>query len=197
MEFTPAFFPAGITCLDFCNTFDHLQTPPAFDYMTDEATVLKWGHAAGILPAEPGPSGHTDEDLLARTITARLVLYQLMAPFPRGGQPAPADLEAFNALLQEVSAWMKVTPSREGFSLSCGAVNQLQNVLCEVVRSAADLLLANHSERMKQCEECGWFFLDTTRNQPRRWCTMMICGNKAKARRHYERVKLKREMLKE
>jgi predicted RNA-binding Zn ribbon-like protein len=33
-----------------------------------------------------------------------------------------------------------------------------------------------------------WFY-DTTRNGTRRWCSMAICGNRAKAHRHYDRVK--------
>jgi predicted RNA-binding Zn ribbon-like protein len=36
-------------------------------------------------------------------------------------------------------------------------------------------------------EGCSWLFLDTSRNRSRRWCSMEDCGNRAKARRHYER----------
>jgi predicted RNA-binding Zn ribbon-like protein len=44
---------------------------------------------------------------------------------------------------------------------------------------------------VKQCagEGCGWLFLDTSRNHLRRWCTMDECGNRAKMRRRYERVR--------
>ncbi|MGI8996205.1 MAG: CGNR zinc finger domain-containing protein [Pyrinomonadaceae bacterium] len=33
--------------------------------------------------------------------------------------------------------------------------------------------------------------MDTSRNQSRRWCAMGVCGNRAKARRHYEQAKSK------
>ena len=36
---------------------------------------------------------------------------------------------------------------------------------------------------------CVLWFYDTTRNGTRRWCFMAICGNRAKAHRHYDRVK--------
>src|SRR5207247_343918 len=38
--------------------------------------------------------------------------------------------------------------------------------------------------RLKKCPSanCGWIFLDTTRNRTRRWCDMKVCGNRAKAR---------------
>jgi predicted RNA-binding Zn ribbon-like protein len=32
-------------------------------------------------------------------------------------------------------------------------------------------------------------FYDTTKSGTRRWCSMAVCGNRAKAARHYERAK--------
>ncbi|HET8727128.1 MAG TPA: CGNR zinc finger domain-containing protein, partial [Alphaproteobacteria bacterium] len=37
--------------------------------------------------------------------------------------------------------------------------------------------------------DCGWLFLDTSKNAKRRWCDMRYCGNRAKAHRHYERAR--------
>jgi len=47
-------------------------------------------------------------------------------------------------------------------------------------------LLAQAPDRIRRCQNPGcvlWFF-DTTRNGTRRWCSMEVCGNRAKARRH-------------
>ncbi|WP_206184540.1 CGNR zinc finger domain-containing protein [Thermoactinospora rubra] len=43
--------------------------------------------------------------------------------------------------------------------------------------------------RLKQCpnHECGWVFWDATRSRTRRWCSMRVCGNRAKARAFAER----------
>lgn len=35
---------------------------------------------------------------------------------------------------------------------------------------------------------CGWMFIDESRNGRRRWCSMEICGNRAKAKRHYAKT---------
>lgn len=45
--------------------------------------------------------------------------------------------------------------------------------------------------RVKMCpgDNCGWLFIDETKNARRRWCSMETCGNRAKASRHYERKK--------
>ncbi|WP_067473631.1 CGNR zinc finger domain-containing protein [Actinomadura hibisca] len=52
-------------------------------------------------------------------------------------------------------------------------------------------LMTDSPDRVKPCAHpnCVLYFHDTTKNGTRRWCSMAICGNRAKAARHYERVK--------
>jgi predicted RNA-binding Zn ribbon-like protein len=40
-------------------------------------------------------------------------------------------------------------------------------------------------------DQCGWLFMDDSKNGSRRWCSMRSCGNRAKAQRHYLRSKQK------
>ena len=56
-------------------------------------------------------------------------------------------------------------------------------------RSAAELLTSPDLPLVRECAgyDCGWLFMDTTKNRSRRWCDMATCGNRAKGRRHYER----------
>ncbi|MBP1850731.1 CGNR zinc finger domain-containing protein [Rhizobium halophytocola] len=56
-------------------------------------------------------------------------------------------------------------------------------------RSAIRLVSDPASERMKICGNCGWLFLDRSKNRSRTWCDMAVCGNRAKASRHYQRRK--------
>ncbi|TCL70252.1 CGNR zinc finger domain-containing protein [Rhizobium sp. BK251] len=55
------------------------------------------------------------------------------------------------------------------------------------VRSALQLIVMPEKDRMKICGNCGWLFLDRSRNRSRTWCDMAVCGNRAKANRHYRR----------
>jgi predicted RNA-binding Zn ribbon-like protein len=52
-------------------------------------------------------------------------------------------------------------------------------------------LLADDPARIKRCAhpDCVLHFHDATKNGTRRWCSMAICGNRAKAARHYKRTK--------
>jgi predicted RNA-binding Zn ribbon-like protein len=50
-------------------------------------------------------------------------------------------------------------------------------------------LLRDRPDRIRPCAhpDCILWFLDTSRNGTRRWCSMAACGNRAKAQRHYSR----------
>jgi len=59
-----------------------------------------------------------------------------------------------------------------------------------VLASGVDLLLGDDPSRLKQCpapDGCGWLFYDASKNATRRWCSMRMCGNGAKARRFQRR----------
>jgi predicted RNA-binding Zn ribbon-like protein len=55
--------------------------------------------------------------------------------------------------------------------------------------SALRLIAMPDPERMKICRNCGWLFIDRSKNRSRAWCDMTVCGNRAKASRHYRRKK--------
>ncbi|MEM1428363.1 MAG: CGNR zinc finger domain-containing protein [Pseudomonadota bacterium] len=68
-----------------------------------------------------------------------------------------------------------------------------QKALHALLAASALAILADPREmaRLKICpgRDCGWFFIDETKNMRRTWCTMATCGNRAKAARHYARTK--------
>ncbi|MEV5467185.1 CGNR zinc finger domain-containing protein [Streptomyces griseoincarnatus] len=45
--------------------------------------------------------------------------------------------------------------------------------------------------RLRPCanDECQLFLLDRSRANRARWCSMAVCGNREKARRHYQRTR--------
>jgi predicted RNA-binding Zn ribbon-like protein len=68
---------------------------------------------------------------------------------------------------------------------------QLDRILWPIAQAAADLLTSDELKLVRWCEapDCEWLFLDHSRNRSRRWCDMTSCGNRAKARRHYQRTR--------
>ena len=67
----------------------------------------------------------------------------------------------------------------------------MPQLLAPVIWSAGDLVVAAGNRRIRRCanEECLWMFIDESKSGTRRWCQMSACGNRAKARRHYSKIK--------
>jgi hypothetical protein len=64
-------------------------------------------------------------------------------------------------------------------------------LLLPIARAMADLICDDDFSRVKACEgaTCTLVFIDRTRRQARRWCSMAVCGNRAKQQAHRDRLK--------
>jgi predicted RNA-binding Zn ribbon-like protein len=67
----------------------------------------------------------------------------------------------------------------------------LDAVLWPIIHSAGELFLSDELGHVKECPGCGWLFLDTSKNQSRRWCSMNTCGVRDKMRRYHKRQRAK------
>jgi CGNR zinc finger/Putative stress-induced transcription regulator len=58
-----------------------------------------------------------------------------------------------------------------------------------IAAAAAKVAIEERLGRVKICpaDDCRWAFYDTSRNRSRQWCSMKVCGNRAKARTHRQR----------
>ena len=100
------------------------------------------------------------------------------------GDASPASLARFvdgvsyvPALAGEGVAWALDLP--EGRSAAARAV------------LAWDALRVSHPGRLRPCAnaECRLFLIDHSKPNRARWCSMAVCGNRMKARRHYQRTR--------
>nr|WP_246305023.1 CGNR zinc finger domain-containing protein [Nocardioides thalensis] len=59
----------------------------------------------------------------------------------------------------------------------------------QLALAAWQLLEREDAHRLRQCRanDCGWLFLDRTKNASRVWCSSADCGNRTRAQRHYAR----------
>jgi predicted RNA-binding Zn ribbon-like protein len=60
-----------------------------------------------------------------------------------------------------------------------------RSVLWPVIWSAAELLGSDEVTSLRVCDgpDCGWMYVDRSRNGLRRWCQMRTCGTREKTRR--------------
>jgi len=190
----------GVLCLDFVNTVDPRHAPGRREYLDSYPALVAWGSHAGAIDAEqgdrlreaaavqPAEAGR----VLSRAIGLREALYPLFSQAGRGPRPARADLGVLQAEVTGALAHFRVAWSPAGFGWEWDQASPgLDRVLWPVAWSAAELLVQGPLERIRECpgqDTCGWLFLDLSKNASRRWCDMRVCGNRAKARRHYERT---------
>jgi predicted RNA-binding Zn ribbon-like protein len=188
----------GRLCLDFINTVDDRLLSHPQDHLTSYAELTAWSQQAEILSADEGQqllaaaAAHPAEAsaALQASIAFREALYRILVATLADKLPPDDDLATFNAARLQALARSEIAAAREGFVWRWKTDEaDLGWMLWPLTRSAAHLLLSPHLKQVKQCSspDCGWLFLDTSKNHSRRWCTMEGCGNRAKARTHYQR----------
>jgi predicted RNA-binding Zn ribbon-like protein len=70
-----------------------------------------------------------------------------------------------------------------------------ESLLFPIARSLADLVCIEDFTQVKACEgpSCTLLFVDRTRGSARRWCSMAVCGNRAKQAALRERARRARK----
>lgn len=191
-------FNAGRLCLDFTNTVRFRPVSERRDLIKDYDELIAWARQATILTAgEAGALGakaaaHPREATVAlgRARTVREATYALFSAQAAKLPPPSDDLRAFNRAIAPAMARAGLSPAGAHFDWGWpGAEPDLDRITWWVTRSAAELLTSGDLTFVRECAsyDCGWLFMDATKNRSRRWCDMRTCGNRAKSRRHYER----------
>ncbi len=182
----------GWLCLDFMNTAERAGGEVVTDFLKSSGDVLLWGEQAGILTANEAREQASNEAALNEARAMREMLYRIFSAFAGKRPPDQRDLEEFNRWLREAMGHLQIQLA-EGMIQNnwYQAPSLYRVVLWTVIRSAFELMSAPQLGLLRECAaaDCGWLFLDTSRNHSRRWCDMEDCGNRAKARRHYQRIK--------
>jgi predicted RNA-binding Zn ribbon-like protein len=196
----------GRLCLDFANTVGGKRAVNARDHLGSYEALLSWGQEAGAVSEAYGrrllaEARRRPEDAAATlrdALALREAVYRVFLAFAQEEAPRQADLDAVSAWLGRALSQRRL---RRGASCCELGWNEppdaLDAVLWPVVASAAELLVSGGElPQVRVCglyeaDECGWLFVDETKSHTRRWCSMKDCGNRAKARRHYQRAKEK------
>jgi predicted RNA-binding Zn ribbon-like protein len=186
-------------CLDFINTAG-THSDPNDHHLNTYADLIAWSHFVGILDdaealrllelAARQPSDA--ETALHKAIVVREAMYEIFADIAADQSPQMRDLDILNEVIVEARAHMRLVPTKHGYDWEwVNMGGRLDQMLWPVVWSAAELLLSGDYKHLRECaaDDCDWLFMDTSRNHSRRWCSMESCGNRAKARRHYKRVR--------
>jgi len=201
----PFKYVGGDASVDLVNTVDWTRRGLVDDRLTDYERLTRWAEGAGLLTARQGAqlrSLATEHPRLADRVhrdalELRWQLRELFIASDRGESLGEvATLDAFNRSLGDALSRLELAPQPRAADTGAplrwswrDAGERLEAVLWPVVRSAAELLVSDEASRIHECasEDCGWMYVDRSRNGLRRWCQMETCGNREKTRRRAER----------
>lgn len=62
-----------------------------------------------------------------------------------------------------------------------------EHAIWKLTDIAVELFRHGALDRLKACDDCRYLYLDASKNNSRRWCSMDGCGKEAKMRRYVER----------
>ena len=190
-------FDSGNPSLDFANTWGS-RVDPSTDRLHSYPELVAWAVQGGILSAGEGRrlleraarQRARSREVVERALQLREATYGSFSRVAAGRPPRAADLEVVNRELAGALPHLRLRAAGPRCRVEWEALNDaLDGMLWSVARAAAELLSSERVDRVRECasETCSWLFLDDSRNRCRRWCDMASCGNRAKARRYYER----------
>lgn len=165
-------------CIRFANTLGYRGRSEPNERLASPEQLQKWLLGSNLLAGDL----ELDEQMLERARSLREAIYAIFAAVGIGSKPNPDDVEVCNGELAEALAKVELT---DDLKWSLTEENPAERAMMLLVLSAAAFLTSGETKRIRTCadEDCRWLFLDHSKNQSRRWCSMSDCGNLAKARR--------------
>jgi predicted RNA-binding Zn ribbon-like protein len=181
--------------INFTNTIDWRGREPPSDYLNDYTDLIDWGSHAGILnekqvtelkkKAEESPEKAAKA--FKEAIRFREASYRILNQISSGQDIDPVDREILDHETRTMLS--RLSLNLESKQLELQGELKLDSLLMILVKDLVELFTSDELPRVKRCssDECGWLFVDTSKNNSRKWCQMRACGNREKARRFYKR----------
>jgi predicted RNA-binding Zn ribbon-like protein len=202
----PANFIADSPGLDFLNSIATPADAPV-DWLDSGAGLVAWLAQANLVPAQAlnALTKQSTPGELDKVADQARVLREWFRGFVRKhmGRPltpeAIRELAPLNALLERDETFSRIEVHRD----SDGARLELQttrrwrspeSLLLPIGQALARCVCEEDFASIRACEgqRCTLIFADRTRRQRRRWCSMAMCGNRAKQAAHRDRLRIKR-----
>ena len=201
----PAMFLADAPGLDFLNSIATPVDVPV-DWISDGGGLLGWLDQAGMVPPDAlaairSCTTPAELDEVAAKARELREWFRGYVKKRKGHALAATDLrelEPLNALLArdeqhgEIVANSPDAPTAFSFR-TVRRWQSAESLLMPIAEALAKLVCEEDFTQVKACEgpACTLLFADHTRGHARRWCSMAVCGNRAKVAAHRARLKEK------
>jgi predicted RNA-binding Zn ribbon-like protein len=167
----------------YINSFFDLEGEWGADLFATPGALAGWLAERELLP--PGTTLRSRDR--TRAIAVREGLRGLAAGNNDASpQAAAASLAEINRAAAGARVEVRLEADGPRFAASGTGLDRALGIVLAITGTA---MLEGTWQRLKTCpgDDCGWVFYDHSRNQTGRWCSMRVCGGRAKARAHYHR----------
>jgi predicted RNA-binding Zn ribbon-like protein len=180
--------------LDFLNSTAK-PAPETVELINDGQSYLEWLECAGLLDKADQATirklfSVAELDVAAAQAVAfrewlRPVIATWAAP-EAVARPIPTAVRSrLDDVLRHDRGYFRMPTDGESIDLARGRHwHDPQQLLVPAAEAAARLLTTGDRSLVRHCEgtNCTLWFYDRTKSHRRRWCSMAVCGNRAKAR---------------
>ena len=189
----------GRPSLDLVNTVEARRDAWGPDLLTRYEDLVAWGERLGVLTEaeveEARSASSLDPDgaavALARVRRFREALAEVIAAMVEG-RPGPDAAVVVTDEVDRARRHQHLTVSGNRFGWAWMAEPALDRIAHRIALDAAALLTDDRlRSRVKLCTgpNCGWPFLDRTKNGSRRWCRDEGCGAHVRVLRYRARTR--------
>ncbi|HET9594421.1 MAG TPA: ABATE domain-containing protein [Anaeromyxobacteraceae bacterium] len=183
----PFWFVGNDLAVDFANTIAGTdRRPEALHGWPDVARFLAASGVVGEaearrLQCELAENGG-EAEAHAVALALRDLVRDLVVALAAGKGPKPAVVRRLNAELAAVAAYPQLLRDDGGWKLHDERAGPSWRVSLNPIARAAAELVAQPRGSIRKCADaaCILYFRDTSQAQARRWCSMSMCGNRAK-----------------
>lgn len=195
----------GSVALDFANTLDWRLRERPVELVHTVTDLLRFGWSAEVITlgeakalrrwseSHPRKAAHALAGALELREAIATIAQARVRPSESSRSASAVPAAALATLESAHHAALRARSLRaDGPSVAWVWRNptpEIERIAWGIALDAARLLTSSEGDRIRQCAdaECGWFFLDVSRNRSRRWCSMEGCGNRNKVRSFYQR----------
>jgi predicted RNA-binding Zn ribbon-like protein len=205
------FFIADDLALDFLNSVAAPWSREV-EWLANGGDLVAWLEAAHALPADVSAQfhAHTGSRALDAAASQARELREWFRRFVRKHAGRPIERRALHALapLNELLGrdrayrQIEILASGDGRGNNGEALQALRwqakrhwdspkALLLPIAEAMGDLICQKDFALVRKCEgpTCTLWFLDVSKGHGRRWCSMAVCGNRAKVAAHRARVR--------
>jgi predicted RNA-binding Zn ribbon-like protein len=181
--------------LDFINTRP-VQDGRATELLQGIGDVLRWFVAAELLTCSEAENLQRKWKRIPQAAALPHTLQHWREMLRKSVSEWQRTARLSDAALDEINRKLALLPMRTGLRKKSGggigAVTYFapecpEDLFAPLAQSAADFFVSTDRTRVRQCDNCVLLFLDTSKKGTRHWCSMRLCGNRAKVAAYAER----------